>query len=76
MTAPSRPRQQTLRQLRQARGWTQQDVAERLGTSRSLVSRWERGETVPRARTQQRLAILFGVSVEAIAFGPGEQALG
>ncbi len=34
------------------------------------VARWERGEVVPRDKYHERLARLFGVSAEAIAFGP------
>ena len=64
----------TIRQLRQERGWTQLDVARRLGVSESIVSWWERGERVPRPATQQRLADLFGVPVGAIAVGPAEPA--
>ncbi len=69
MAEPARLPQPTVRQLRQARGWTQQDVAEQLGVDRDMVSRWERGERVPRARMRQRLEELFGVGVGEIAFG-------
>ncbi len=53
--------QHTLRQLRLARGWTQQDVAEQVGGRRKQVYAWERGEHFPRPATWQRLADLFGV---------------
>ena len=72
MTAPDRQPQKTIRQFRQERGWTQLDVARRLGVTEGTVSRWERGERVPQPATQQRLADLFGVPVGAIAFGPAE----
>ena len=73
MAEPDRQPKKTLRQLRQERGWSLLDVARRLGVSESIVSRWERGERVPQPANQQRLAEFFGVSVEAIAFGPAEQ---
>ncbi len=62
-----------IRQLRQDRGWTQMDLARRLGVDQGAISNWERGQRRPYRRHQQRLADLFGVSVEAIAFGPAEQ---
>ena len=37
------------------------------------ISNWELGLRRPYRRNLQRLADLFGVSVEAIAFGPAEQ---
>jgi transcriptional regulator with XRE-family HTH domain len=69
MTARSSPPQPTLRQLRQARGWTQEQVARWLGVNQVTVSKWEHGVAVPRVRTRQRLADLFGVGVGAIIFG-------
>ncbi len=62
----------TFRQLRQARGWTQQDVAFQLGATQGSVSQWERGYGRPRPATQQRLADLFGVGVGQIAVGQME----
>ncbi len=63
----------TIRQLRQERGWTQAELAERLGVSRDSISAWERGLTSPRFRTVLRLAQLFRVSITDIAFGPAGQ---
>ncbi len=73
MTALSSPRQQTLRQLRQARGWSQQDVAEQVGVKPKQVQAWERGDYLPRPVTWQRLADLFGVGMDEIVFGEGGQ---
>ncbi len=73
MAAHSSLPQQSLRQLRQARGWSQQDLAVRLGVSQGAVSLWERGVRLPYRRTRQRLADLFGVGVGEIAFGEGEE---
>ncbi len=72
MTAPTRPPQQTIRQLREEQGWSREGVASRLQASVRTIGGWERGR-VPPPDQQQRLADLFGVSVEAIAFGPAEQ---
>jgi transcriptional regulator with XRE-family HTH domain len=75
MSSPDRQPKQTIRQLRQERGWTQVDLAVHLGVVPSVIANWERGR-VPPPGHQQALANLFGVSVEAIAFGPVEQAPG
>jgi putative transcriptional regulator len=63
----------TIRQLRQERGWTQADLADRLGVSASAVWKWERGLTRPRWPHLRDLVLLFGVPVAAIAFGPADQ---
>ncbi len=73
MTAPASQPKKTIRQLRQERAWSQRDVVERLGVHPKTVTSWERGRLLPWPRHQQALADLFGVSVEAIAFGPAEQ---
>ena len=70
---PTHQPQPTLRQLRQARGWTQDQLARRLGVEQGAISKWERGQAVPHARTHKRLADLFDVGVGEIAFGQGEE---
>jgi transcriptional regulator with XRE-family HTH domain len=73
MTAPAHQPKTTIRQLRQARGWTQADVADQLGVTPWTVAAWERGQVAPWPRHQTRLADLFGVEVSEIAFGEGAQ---
>jgi ribosome-binding protein aMBF1 (putative translation factor) len=36
-----------LRRARSLKGWSQAELAEQVGTSFEIVSRWERGITVP-----------------------------
>lgn len=36
-----------IKTLRETRGWTQLQLAERLGIEQSTVSRWERGQSRP-----------------------------
>ena len=72
MAEPDRQPKKTLRQLREERGWTQAVLSTRLGVTPWSVAAWERGLVVPHRKHQQRLADLFGVSVETIAFGPAE----
>lgn len=49
--------------LREEKGWTQAELGERLFVSDKLVSKWERGESVPDTDTVVRLAELAGKSV-------------
>lgn len=44
-----------IRALRARQGWTQNDLADRLGTDAVTVSRWERGKSLPRPSAQVRL---------------------
>lgn len=57
----SRPRQR-LATERYQRGWSQQELADRLGTTPLNVSRWERGLTTPNPYFRQQISTLFGLS--------------
>lgn len=39
-----------IRSAREARGWTQEQLAARIGVGGRTVGNWERGETVPKNR--------------------------
>lgn len=54
----------TFRQLRYAKGYTMDDVASYVGVSKQAVWVWERGKSLPRADSIQKLAKLFGVSMQ------------
>lgn len=45
---------------RRAAGMTQQQLAERLGTTQSVISRWERGHDEPRLSTLAAIARATG----------------
>ena len=53
-----------LLKMRKARGWSQEDLAEKLGVSRQAVSRWEAGTAKPDADKIIWLCDLFGVSAD------------
>ncbi|MGH9062833.1 MAG: helix-turn-helix transcriptional regulator [Acidimicrobiales bacterium] len=55
--------------LRGDRGWTQQDLAERLGISRVAVSHLEAGMSVPGERTVALLAGLFKMEPHDLVSG-------
>lgn len=48
-----------LRDERLRKRWTQQDLADRLGTTKLTVGRWERGVAFPGPYFRLRLATLF-----------------
>ena len=66
---PPEPLGQRIAQLRAQRGWTQQDLAERLAASRVAVSHFEMGLAVPSERTIVLLAGLFGQEPHELVAG-------
>jgi transcriptional regulator with XRE-family HTH domain len=53
---------------REMRGWSQQDLAEKVGTTQKVVSRWERGESTPLPYYRQKLCKLFEKNAQALGF--------
>lgn len=49
---------------RKKNGWSQEDLAERLGVSRQSVSKWESAGSVPDLQKVIQMADLFGVSTD------------
>ena len=56
----------TIRQLRQDRGWTQLELAYKLGVTPLTVQNWERGKYEPSASRLRKIAETFGVSMDEI----------
>ncbi len=56
-----------IRQLREERGWTQLELANKLQVTPSTVYNWERGRFEPKARQLRALALAFGIPMEQIA---------
>lgn len=56
----------TLARLRRERGLTQAELAARLGISKSAVSMYERGNREPELDLLEKMADVFGVSVNAL----------
>ena len=50
--------------MRKARGWSQEELAERVGVTRQAVSRWETGSAKPDADKIIAICDLFGVSAD------------
>ncbi len=58
--------QMLLKQAREERGWSQKDVAEKVGTDPKTVSRWERGVASPSPYFRQKLSELFKKSLREL----------
>ena len=56
--------------LRNEKGMSQEDLAEKLYVTRQAVSRWETGETVPNTETLKLLSKLFDVSINTLLGSP------
>ena len=50
--------------LRKQNGWSQEELAEKLGVSRQSVSKWESGGAIPDLDKVVKLSALFGVSTD------------
>ncbi|WP_186068623.1 helix-turn-helix domain-containing protein [Burkholderia gladioli] len=56
---------------RAAMGWSQAELAQRVGVAATQVARWERGKATPRAETAHKLATLLDVSPRWLTLGEG-----
>ena len=57
-------------ELRTRRGFSQEQLAEKIHVTRQAVSRWETGETVPNTETLKLLSKLFDVSINTLLGSP------
>ena len=59
-------REMNIKQLREQRGMTQEELANRLGVKYPAVSKWERGMAYPSMNTVIKMAELFKVSLDVV----------
>ena len=59
-------REMNIKQLREQRGMTQEELAKRLGVKYPAVSKWERGMAYPSMNTVIKMAELFQVSMDVV----------
>ena len=52
--------------LRNVNGYSQEEVAEKIGISRQAYAKWEKGETIPDVERCQKLAELYGVTIDSL----------
>jgi transcriptional regulator with XRE-family HTH domain len=57
---------QTIRELREARGWTQFELAIKVGVQPTTIYTWESGKKMPMIPQLRKLAEAFGVSMDDI----------
>jgi len=63
-----------LRDLRSTRGWSQQELGERLEVSRQSVNAIETGRYDPSLPLAFRIAELFGLSIEDVFVSPSKES--
>jgi transcriptional regulator with XRE-family HTH domain len=63
-----------IRAARQERGWTQEQLAEAVGVSRSAVAQWETGRAGQLTGNLSRIAEVLSVGIEHLAHGREKRA--
>lgn len=53
-----------IKEVREEKGWTQEELAEKIGYERSIVAKWERGSMKPYAETLAIIATACEVPIE------------
>ena len=66
MSVEERVPNERLRHARSLRGWSQAKLAEEVGTSFEMVSRWERGVTIPTLYFRAQLCAALGMTAEEL----------
>jgi len=56
----------TIKALRDKKGWTQLELATKIGVTPSTIYNWERGKFVPRVGQLRELAQVLGVRMDEI----------
>ena len=59
-------------ELRTKKGFSQEELAEKVFVTRQAVSRWETGETIPNIETLKLLSQVFDVSINTLLGSPRE----
>jgi transcriptional regulator with XRE-family HTH domain len=60
--------------LRKDRGWSQQQLAKKIGTSGPIIGRYERGERVPSVEVAKKLGDTFNVTLDFLVDDTGQAA--
>lgn len=57
---------EVLRNIRIENGWTLEEMAKRLGTTKQAISKYERGERTPKITVAAKFADILGVPLEIL----------
>lgn len=52
-----------IRQARKARNWTQEQLAQAIGTTQQTINRWESGQTEPKVSDLQKISNALGITL-------------
>lgn len=55
--------------LRKEKGWTQSELADKLGITNQAISKWENGDSFPETGLLAPLSELFGISIDELLKG-------
>ena len=66
---------ESIRTLRQARNWTQVDLAKKLNVSKQSVSNWENDNILPSIEQLMKIADIFSVSTDYLLGRDSKQQL-
>lgn len=55
-----------IKEAREARGWTQEQLAIEMNTTQQTIQRWESGQTDPKASAIKEISRILGITVSFI----------
>ena len=64
-----------LKDLRKLRGWTLEELSEKLDVTAMSISRWERGVVEPTSKHVRRMAQVFNVGQRALYKESGSEVV-
>ena len=64
-----------LKIIRKNKGYSQEELAEKIHVTRQTVSKWENGQSVPDAEMIQSIAKVYGISVSELIEGDAEKII-
>ena len=60
--------------LRKLNGYSQGQIAEKIGITRQAYAKWENGSTIPDVDRASQLAKLYGISIDSLMGGSDDDA--
>ena len=65
-----------LMMLRRINGYSQEQIAEKIGISRQAYAKWESGATIPDIGRAAELAAVYGVTVDSLIKDENVEGIG